>query len=80
MTNTLIIHRAMGWLADGRRIELEDWPTPALALEALAVAEYILAATPAPADMDAVADEVARQIGIDPARPYGCSIILEPAT
>ena len=72
-----IVHKATGWLPDGRRITCEDWPTPELAIEALAMAEHLMPAQLLPVDFDALSDDVMHAIGIDPSRPFGCSVIVE---
>jgi hypothetical protein len=74
----LTIHRAIGWLPDGRRITLEDWPTAELATAALEIAKHAapqLIATPHA--LDVLADLIIGQLEIDPARPFGCAIIVE---
>ena len=69
-----IVHKATGWLPDGRRITCEDWPSQELAIEALDKSrEWIWAYY----DVDALADVIMAELNVDPARPYGCSILVE---
>lgn len=69
-----IVHQATGWLTDGCRITCEDWPSQELASDALAKArEWIWAYH----DVDALADTIMAELNVDPARPYGCSILVE---
>ena len=83
----LIIHRAIGWTADGMQVMAEDWPSAPTALAALrsAVASInfysarlgLLAARDI--DLDAMADRIATDMGMDPERPYGMAILVENA-
>lgn len=78
--SALVIHRAVGWLPDGRRVTAEDFDTAADAIEALRLAK--LAWHPRftnyaeDATLDALADQIAHSLGLDPGAPYGRTILV----
>jgi len=75
----LVIHRAIGWLADGRRVTLEDWPTPELATVALGIVQSWGGGWQVDdSTLDILADGLALRLGIDLKRPFGCNIIVDP--
>jgi hypothetical protein len=73
----LTIHRAIGWLPDGRRITAEDWPTADYTTAALDAAKAAFSNQGNPTALDALADHIMHELGIDPERPFGCAIIVE---
>ena len=73
----MIVHKATGWLSDGRRITAEDWPTQGDAAEALGLAKLYMPPITSAAYLDMRANQIIDHLNIDPARPYGCSIIVE---
>lgn len=83
----LVVHRAIGWTASGMQVTAEDWPSAPTALAALrsavsAINHYsarlgLLAARDI--DLDAMADRIAVDMGMDPDRPYGRAILVEDA-
>jgi len=73
----MIVHKATGWLPDGRRVTAEDWPSAEIASTALGITKAYAPLMPHCMSFDELADEIGRRLKIDLTRPYGCSIIVE---
>jgi hypothetical protein len=79
---TFSMHTARCQLPDGRSLTAEDWPDQYIAEAALdrafaMLARYMAAPHPKPPlDCERLADDVADRLGVDLARPYGCSLIV----
>ncbi len=80
MSAPMIVHKATGWLPDGRRITAEDYDSPQEATNALGEASRLLlgpSATYWAYRLEALSDHVEAILKLDPARPYGRAILVE---
>ena len=74
----LVVHRAIGWAADGMQVTAEDWDDAPTALAALRLAVEFLDVG-WPGTLDELADDLTAGLNLDLDRPYGRAILVEDA-